>query len=59
VVLDPFFGTGTTGAVAKQLGRRWLGIERDQTYAAAAEKRISRVRPHFALGTGDGQVQAA
>jgi modification methylase len=46
VVLDPFFGTGTTGAVAKQLGRRWLGIERDQTYAAAAEKRISRVRPH-------------
>jgi modification methylase len=53
VVLDPFFGTGTTGAVAKQLGRRWLGIERDQTYAAAAEKRISRVRPHSpsALGT--------
>jgi modification methylase len=46
VVLDPFFGTGTTGAVAKQLGRRWLGIERDRTYAAAAEKRISRVRPH-------------
>ncbi len=46
LVLDPFFGTGTTGAVAKRLGRRWLGIERDQTYAAAAEKRISRVQPH-------------
>ncbi|MET0192836.1 MAG: DNA methyltransferase [Hyphomicrobiaceae bacterium] len=46
VVLDPFFGTGTTGAVAKRLGRRWLGIEREQTYAAAAEKRISRVQPH-------------
>jgi modification methylase len=45
VVLDPFFGTGTTGAVAKRLGRRWIGIERDATYAAAAEKRISRVRP--------------
>jgi modification methylase len=46
LVLDPFFGTGTTGAVAKRLGRRWLGIEREQTYAAAAEKRISRVQPH-------------
>ena len=46
LVLDPFFGTGTTGAVAKRLGRRWLGIERDPTYAAAAEKRISRVQPH-------------
>ena len=46
LVLDPFFGTGTTGAVAKRLGRRWLGIERDQTYAAAAEKRISRVQPY-------------
>ena len=45
VVLDPFFGTGTTGAVARALGRRWLGIERDGTYAAAAEKRIARVRP--------------
>jgi modification methylase len=46
VVLDPFFGTGTTGAVAKRLGRRWLGIERDAAHAAAAERRIGRVRPH-------------
>ncbi|HEU4378934.1 MAG TPA: site-specific DNA-methyltransferase [Hyphomicrobiaceae bacterium] len=46
LVLDPFFGTGTTGAVAKRLGRRWLGIERDQVYAAAAEARILRVQPH-------------
>ena len=38
VVLDPFFGTGTTGAVAKRLGRRWLGIERDPDYVKAAER---------------------
>lgn len=45
VVLDPFFGTGTTGAVAKRLGRRWLGIERDTDYAKAARERIAKVRP--------------
>ncbi len=45
LVLDPFFGTGTTGAVAKRLGRRWLGIERDPDYAAAAQERIDRVQP--------------
>ncbi len=45
VVLDPFFGTGTTGAAARRLGRRWLGIERDPGYAAAAAERIARVRP--------------
>ena len=44
VVLDPFFGTGTTGAVAKMLGRDFIGIERDADYRAAAEKRISAVR---------------
>ena len=43
VVLDPFFGTGTTGAVAKRLGRQWIGIERDPDYAAAAEERIAAV----------------
>ena len=32
VVLDPFFGTGTTGAVARRLGRRWIGIEREAAY---------------------------
>jgi modification methylase len=40
VVLDPFFGTGTTGAVAKQLGRNFIGIERDETYAKHARARI-------------------
>ncbi len=45
VVLDPFFGTGTTGAVAKRLGRSYVGIERDPAYRAAAEARIARVRP--------------
>ena len=45
LVLDPFFGTGTTGAVAKMLGRHYLGIERDAGYIKAAEARIARVRP--------------
>ena len=40
IVLDPFFGTGTTGAVAKRLGREWIGCERDGIYAAAAMERI-------------------
>ncbi len=45
VVLDPFFGTGTTGAVAKRLGRGYIGIERDDTYATLAKKRIAQVAP--------------
>ncbi|HEX3882295.1 MAG TPA: site-specific DNA-methyltransferase [Stellaceae bacterium] len=44
-ILDPFFGTGTTGAVAKRLGRRFIGIERDPGYAALARKRIAAVTP--------------
>lgn len=43
VVLDPFFGSGTTGAVAKKLGRRWIGIERDKKYVKIAQKRIEAV----------------
>jgi modification methylase len=46
LVLDPFFGTGTTGAVARRLGRRWLGIEANPAYAAAARDRIGKVRPY-------------
>jgi len=45
VVLDPFFGTGTTGAVARRLGRRFIGIEREEKYVALAEARIARVTP--------------
>jgi modification methylase len=45
VVLDPFFGTGTTGAAAKRLGRRFIGIERDPNYAALARERIDKVVP--------------
>lgn len=45
VVLDPFFGTGTTGAAAKRLGRHWIGIEREQAYAEAAHERIAAVTP--------------
>ena len=45
VVLDPFFGTGTTGAVAKRLGREWIGCERDDTYRAAALERIEAALP--------------
>ena len=45
LVLDPFCGTGTTGAVAKRLGRHFIGIERDEVYRDAAERRIASVEP--------------
>jgi modification methylase len=44
-ILDPFFGTGTTGAVARRLGRHFIGLERDHTYAAIARKRIAEIVP--------------
>ena len=46
VVLDPFFGSGTTGAVAKLLGRNYVGIEREQKYIDAASARIAAVEAH-------------
>lgn len=49
IVLDPFFGTGTTGAVARMLGRRFIGIEREPAYVALARDRIAGVLP---LGPG-------
>jgi modification methylase len=45
VVVDPFFGTGTTGAVARRLGRSYIGFERDEAYAKAARARIAAVEP--------------
>ena len=55
VVLDPFFGTGTTGAVCKMLGRGFIGIEREEFYAKVATKRIKNIRP---LDSGSLQVSA-
>jgi modification methylase len=52
LVLDPFFGTGTAGAAAKSLGRRYLGIERDHDYAMAAQERLAAVKP-FDIKTAD------
>ncbi len=46
VVLDPFFGSGTTGAVAKKLGRNFIGIEREEAYRTVATKRIADIRTH-------------
>jgi modification methylase len=45
VVLDPFFGTGTTGAVARRLGRHWIGIERERSYVKVALERIESTLP--------------
>lgn len=45
VILDPFFGSGTTGAVAKRLGRHFIGIEREKAYADVARARIAEVVP--------------
>ena len=56
VILDPFFGTGTTGAVAKLLGRHWIGLERDADYIDVATRRIANVR---ALGAEDIEVQTS
>jgi modification methylase len=55
VILDPFFGVGTTGAAAKRLGRHFIGIERDKGYAALAGARIDKVipaRPEDLIVTG-------
>src|ERR1700730_9472020 len=57
VVLDPFFGTGTTGAVAKRLARHFVGVEREPDYIAAAEARIAAVHlaPPTALAVTTGK----
>lgn len=55
VVLDPFFGSGTTGAVARRLGRHFVGVEREQSYIDAAEERIASVKP---LGAAEIETMA-
>ncbi|MCS6872998.1 MAG: site-specific DNA-methyltransferase, partial [Anaerolineae bacterium] len=45
VVLDPFIGSGTTAVAAKQLGRRWIGIEKDARHVKVALERIIEVQP--------------
>ena len=60
VILDPFFGTGTTGAAAKRLGRHYIGIERDETYVEVAETRIASViptRPEDLMVTGSKRAE--
>lgn len=59
VVLDPFFGSGTTGAVAKKLGRNFIGIERDKKYVKVAQKRINAIElpPAEALTTSERRNQ--
>lgn len=55
VVLDPFFGTGTTGVAAQKLQRRWIGIEKDPTYAVLARERIAAAP----LGKEDRKVYSS
>lgn len=47
LVLDPFFGSGTTGAVAKKLNRHWLGIEREEKYIKVATERLNNITPEL------------
>ena len=47
LILDPFMGSGTTGAMAKLLGRHYIGIEREEKYVRAARKRIQKIHPQM------------
>lgn len=55
-VLDPFLGSGTTSVVAKKLGRRWLGIERERQYCLWAEERIEKAAHDSHIQGFDGKV---
>lgn len=52
-MLDPFAGSNTTGSVAEQLGRHWLAIEKDETYAKDSELRFKVSEPN---GKANGQT---
>ena len=56
-VLDPFFGSGTTGAVAKRLGRSYIGIDLNPHYIEKAEKRIAEVNPEKPYGNASDRVE--
>ena len=56
VILDPFLGSGTTAAMARKLGRHFIGIERDETYAQFARARVASVTPFAEDGMLDGLV---
>ncbi|MBN1148170.1 MAG: site-specific DNA-methyltransferase [Anaerolineales bacterium] len=45
IILDPFFGSGTTGAVAKKLHRRWIGVEMEESYLEIAQQRLESITP--------------
>ena len=59
VILDPFFGSGTTGAVAKRLARNFVGVEREQDYIDVASRRIAQIVPADAQGLGVTQGKRA
>jgi len=48
IVLDPFFGTGTTGKVAQELNRKWIGIENNATYVQLAQQRLTNLKHQYA-----------
>lgn len=52
IVLDPFMGSGTTGAVAKGLNRQYIGIELNEEYCRLAEERIKKVSGDKKIGEG-------
>ena len=60
IVLDPFFGTGTTGSAAKKLGRNFIGIERDGAYVSLARDRIDRITERWdEAGWVEGEAPGA
>jgi modification methylase len=57
LILDPFFGTGTTGAVAKKLQRHWIGIEKEERYIEIAQARIETTEPGVIIPAGSDETR--